>query len=203
MFLLSAKQGYIKAQYNLGMLYLFGAGCEKSTHQAMYWLTLAAKQGSKEAQDTLGMSILSGDIPGRSRSDGLILIQQSATNGHYVAQFRLAQELSSSNIPQALYWYKKAALLNFSPAQFKLSTMLFDSNKDFPTAMYWLRKAAARNENDAIKLLKEKEAEITIKCGACLKDLNGKGKKCVKCKSFITVTRIVKSRIGVQVTRRS
>ena len=183
LYLLSAKQGYIEAQYNLGLMYLQGKGCEKSIKQAIYWFTLAANQGSIEAHFNLGVLILDGEIPSRSRADGMLLLQNAASCGDSSAQFRLAYESKDSDLPIAMFWYKKAALQNHAPSQFNLSVTLFIANQDIPIAMYCLRKAALLKHVKAVKLVKEMETEIRANCASCLSDLNGLGKKCTKCKS--------------------
>ena len=183
LYLLSAKQGYLQAQGILGLMYSKGRGCEKSLKQALYWNTLAANQGSTAAKFGLVKSILSGLIPGRSREDGIILLESVASLGHSSAQFRLAGLLKDSDVPNALFWYKKAALQNNHASQYNLSILLFKTYQNIPTAMYWLRKAAGPGHIDAIKLLQEKEIEIEMKCGSCFKSLDGIGKKCTRCKS--------------------
>ena len=186
LYLLSAKQGYMRAQHNLGLMYIEGRGCEKSIKQGVYWFTLAANQGSIEAQSEIGYIIINNSnvvIPGRSKADGIILLHNAASSGDDIAQSRLALALSDSDLPASLYWFKKASLQNYSPAQFYLSITLFDVKQDIPTAMYWLRKAAGSGHKDATNLLKKREVEIALTCASCFKSLNGKGKKCTKCKS--------------------
>ena len=172
------------AQNNLSQMFHDGQVCEKSLKKKVYWLTLAANQGYIDAQCNLGFLILDGEIPSRSREDGMLLIQNAASRGQSYAQSRLAEEyLKESDLTSSLYWFKRAALQNYSTAQFNLAVILIKSNQEIPTAMFWLRKAAGSGYNIATKLLKKREVEIALKCGACFKSLNGTGKKCTKCKS--------------------
>jgi TPR repeat protein len=55
-----AKRDHIKAQYQLGMLYLFGKGVELDADQGISWLKLAANNGSYMAANELGQIYLSG-----------------------------------------------------------------------------------------------------------------------------------------------
>ena len=169
---LSAKQGYVTAQNDLGMKYLFGHGCAKSMKQAIYWLTLAAYHGSISAKVILGTQILNGTIPSRSKEDGILLIGKDSTESLFAS-------ISNSHLQRC----KKAALQNDSTAQFHLSCLLFSLKQEIPTAMYWLRKSAGSGHVEAIKLLQEQENSLASYCGACFKSLDGLGKKCTKCKS--------------------
>ena len=128
LYLLSAKQGYILAQYNLGLIYHnSGRGCEKSIKLGVYWITLAANQGSLDAQHSLAKLIFNGDISSRSRDDGILLIKYAASHGNSHEQNSLAVEMRDSDASSVLYWFKKAALQNNLEAQFNLSLWLFKS----------------------------------------------------------------------------
>lgn len=50
----AADQGHILAQYNTGMYWLHGIGCEKSESRAVHYFQLAADQGYSEALEMLG-----------------------------------------------------------------------------------------------------------------------------------------------------
>ena len=56
-------------------------------------------------------------------------------------------------------------------------------DRDIPTAFYWLRKSAGSGKDESIECLRRLEIGIASMCAACLKRLNGNGKKCTKCKS--------------------
>jgi hypothetical protein len=55
-----AKHDHVKAQYQLGMLYLFGKGVEQDTAQGITWLKTAAQNGSYAAANELGQIYISG-----------------------------------------------------------------------------------------------------------------------------------------------
>ncbi|MBT2969828.1 MAG: sel1 repeat family protein [Candidatus Thiodiazotropha sp. (ex Ctena orbiculata)] len=55
-----AKHDHIKAQYQLGMLYLLGKGVGQDTDQGIAWLKEAATNGSYLAANELGQIYLSG-----------------------------------------------------------------------------------------------------------------------------------------------
>ncbi len=51
-----AKQGYAKAQYNLGLMYCNGEGVPQDYAKALQWYRMAApEQGNAGAQNTLGV----------------------------------------------------------------------------------------------------------------------------------------------------
>ena len=50
----SGKQGYALAQYNTGINYREGRGCEQSYQRSVEWFELAAAQNDSDAQVALG-----------------------------------------------------------------------------------------------------------------------------------------------------
>ena len=62
--------GDADAQYNLGRMYLDGAGVRQDARQSMNWLELAARKGHPQAQAVLGRVMFNGEAgatPQRSR----------------------------------------------------------------------------------------------------------------------------------------
>jgi TPR repeat protein len=57
-----AKPGDVRAQNNLGLLYLNGDNLAKDVEQAWYWFNEAAKKGFEEAQLNLGKMYQKGII---------------------------------------------------------------------------------------------------------------------------------------------
>ncbi|MES9992086.1 MAG: tetratricopeptide repeat protein [Candidatus Thiodiazotropha sp.] len=55
-----AKHDHVEAQFQLGMLYLFGKGVEEDATQGIAWLKEAASNGSYLAANELGQIYLSG-----------------------------------------------------------------------------------------------------------------------------------------------
>lgn len=55
-----AKQYHVEAQYQLGMLYLFGKGVREDAAQGIAWLKEAAENGYYLAASELGQIYLSG-----------------------------------------------------------------------------------------------------------------------------------------------
>jgi TPR repeat protein len=55
-----AREGHPDAQYQLGMLYLFGTGVGRDVTQGIVWLKRSANNGSYLAANELGQIYLSG-----------------------------------------------------------------------------------------------------------------------------------------------
>ena len=48
--LLAAEQGYVNAQYNLGLMYSIGEGVPQNNVRAYVWFSVAAAQGNEDAR---------------------------------------------------------------------------------------------------------------------------------------------------------
>lgn len=55
-----ARNDHTRAQYQLGMLFLFGKGVDQDVEQGIDWLTRAAENGSYLAANELGQIYISG-----------------------------------------------------------------------------------------------------------------------------------------------
>ncbi|MBW1988394.1 MAG: sel1 repeat family protein, partial [Deltaproteobacteria bacterium] len=56
----AAEQGYVNAQFKLGLAYFLGQGVSQDYAQAAQWFRKAAEQGLPEAQFILGVAYLHG-----------------------------------------------------------------------------------------------------------------------------------------------
>lgn len=124
-FQMSANQNHAVAQYNLGLMYLFGVDnvVEKKPTQAVEWLSKAANQNHAAAQYNLGLIYFDGE-------DGV-----------------------DSNITQALDWYTKSAEQNFVGALISLGMIYLNGergvDKDESAAKDWFLRAANVTENNS------------------------------------------------------
>jgi hypothetical protein len=64
--------GNADAQYNLGRLYLDGAGAPRDPKNAVRWLGLAAQKNQHQAQAVLGQMMFNGDRMQRQAARGLM-----------------------------------------------------------------------------------------------------------------------------------
>ena len=58
---IAAEQGYVDAQYNLGVCYYNGDGVKQDYYEAFRWYKAAAEQGYAKAQCNLGLCYKYGD----------------------------------------------------------------------------------------------------------------------------------------------
>ena len=56
----AAEQGHPSAQYQLGLMYIYGKGAAQNDKEAVKWMIKAANQGNTQAQYQLGLSYLNG-----------------------------------------------------------------------------------------------------------------------------------------------
>ena len=57
----AAEQGYVDAQYNLGVAYAHGEGVPEDDKEAVKWFRKAAEQGHAGAQFKLGSAYFNGE----------------------------------------------------------------------------------------------------------------------------------------------
>jgi len=109
----NAKAGQADAQYELGIMYLKGQGCEQDRNKAMYWLKAAADSGYQLASSKLSR-IEEQEAKFRE-------LQDSASAGKVDAQYELAMMyLKGRGVEadgaKARDWLQKAADSNDSKA---------------------------------------------------------------------------------------
>ena len=88
----SAEHGYVKAQYELGRMYLVGEGVDSNPDKAFRLLGYAAVQGIAEAQFLYGMMISDGAVVDRDLHEAKKWIERAAKQGLKVATNYLMAE---------------------------------------------------------------------------------------------------------------
>lgn len=91
LFQLSADQGYGKAQYMMGLLYMEGKGVGSDYAVGAEWLQKAADQKVAHAQYMLGVLYQKGEGVTQDEKKGLSLIQTAAKQGDDDAKWYLEQ----------------------------------------------------------------------------------------------------------------
>lgn len=115
----SAKQGNLRALYNLGITYYYGRiGIPKSPEKTVAYLLKAAERGHSRSQYWLGA------------------IYETGTGA------------ISPNEELSFKWYSKAAQQGLADAQFALSC-LYDEKKQYLASFQWCRKAALQGDANA------------------------------------------------------
>ena len=76
-----SSQGYVKAQYNLGLMYDNGRGVSKNDAEAVKWYKKAAEQGYADAQSDLGFMYVYGDGVPESHIKAYVWWSMAKANG--------------------------------------------------------------------------------------------------------------------------
>lgn len=153
-----ADGGDMKAQNNLGYMYLNGIGLEKNYSKELKWYRKAAEQGVAEAQHSLGY--IYSEVLGTDPVYAIALkwYRLAAEQGLQQAQFNLAY-MYENNIgirrddKKVLDWYQKAAEQGNIIAQHKLGLMyLSGDGVDIDTlkAYAWFGVASANGHEEAL-----------------------------------------------------
>jgi hypothetical protein len=104
-YILSAEQGYAKAQYNLGVMYGNGQGVLQDYKTAFKWYKLAAEQGDADAQYNLGViyALGKGVIEDRVYAHmwGNILNSNGYEGGKKIMDYLLEQGITPSQVKKA------------------------------------------------------------------------------------------------------
>ena len=157
----AAKQGYAKAQYNIGDMYRCGHGVPRDPAKAMKWYRKAAKQGYAKAQYDLGLSYLYGYDVKQDTAQAMNWWLKAAEQGYVQAQRGLGSiyYYRVEDFVQAVHWYCKAAEQGDADAQYHLGMIYkygYGVAKDINEARRWYEKAAAQGSElakDALKRL--------------------------------------------------
>jgi TPR repeat protein len=110
----SAEQGFARAQFDLGGLYILGEGVEKDEAQGVDWLMKAAEQGLADAQFEIGNLYLAGASLEQDTELGLDMLTRAANQRHVPAQKQLGTMYFQGvgvekNLVQAHKWFTIAA----------------------------------------------------------------------------------------------
>ena len=123
----AADQGYVKAQYFLGLMYHEGAGVIKDYAETVKWYRRAAAKGHVSAQSNLGKMYENGH--GVLKDDAEAQMVPWATDqGHANAQHNLALMYHKGqgvikDHGEAVKWYRRAADQGYVNAQFNLDNV--------------------------------------------------------------------------------
>ncbi|QEY25297.1 tetratricopeptide repeat protein [Neisseria zalophi] len=157
-----AKNGNAKAQLILGTLYSDGLGTKKDLSKAQNWYYHAANQNIPEAQYLLGLTYSEKNEFTKSK----FWLLKAAKQNYAPAQnqlgvmnlypYKMKEVKSSPNYKEALYWFKRAALLNNTDAYYWLGVMYYQGlgvDKNHTLALKYLKKAEQKGNQKAITAL--------------------------------------------------
>ena len=111
----AARDGDVRAQYNLAVLLDEGRVVVRDTEAAAFWYAQAARGGYPPAQFNLALMFLQGEGVPADPHQARLLFQLAAAQGHPEACFNLGQMFAEgeAGLPQdyaqAAVWYERAA----------------------------------------------------------------------------------------------
>jgi TPR repeat protein len=85
----AAEQGFLPAQYDIGVAYLYGKGVPKDLTKAAHWFQKAAEQGESSAQHNLGKMYAEGLGVKQDYFKAVQWYQKAAEQGDAYAQYAL------------------------------------------------------------------------------------------------------------------
>lgn len=123
-----AKQGNVKAMYDVGKLYERGRGVIKDMGKAAEFFQKSASGGNPSAQARLGILYFEGRGVKQNYKKALSLLNSAAKQNIPSAQFQLANmyELGTGvrqNLNKAIFWYKKADKYGYYLAKAKVTRL--------------------------------------------------------------------------------
>ena len=167
---MAAKQGYAKAQYELGCAYeLSGRGVKQNLHEAIQWYRKAAEQGHAMAQYRLGLCYA---LPDRgvevNRREAIIWLRKAAEQQPLDRDFDILfcqKELGfcyalEQNLVEAVKWFRKSAEQGDPVAQYEMGYFYENGmgiEKNLVKAIDWYQKAAKQGQELAKEALKRLE----------------------------------------------
>ena len=86
----AAEQGCAKAQYNLGLCYVYRMGITGDIQDRVKWFRKAAEQGNADAQLCLGICYAEGDGVAKDMSEAVKWCRKAAEQGHEDAKRALS-----------------------------------------------------------------------------------------------------------------
>ena len=140
-----AEKGDVRAQGELGALYLFGRGTPRDIKLGVHWTTEAAKKGLASAQFNLGSMYMDGEVVTQNYHEAMKWLLSAAGQGVPPAQAGVAAMFYEGNgVPQdfreAFKWMKIAASNGDPEAQLNLGTMYAfgqGTNRDVLKGAMW------------------------------------------------------------------
>ncbi len=162
-----AAQGELRAQYNLGIMYMRARGVEKDMAKAVDWQRRAAEGGLAAAQHGLGVMFYRGEGVEQDYAEAARWFRRAADQGFTTSQLNLGVMYFSGlgverNDAEVVKWVTLAAAGGLPQALFRLGVM-YERGSIFPEnlsdAAYWYGRSAERGHDEGRKraeALKEK-----------------------------------------------
>ena len=151
-----AMQGDLKAQNQLGKMYVTGEGVSEDYSKAFEWFYSSAHQGYSGAQYNLGQMYLDGIGVTQNEVEAFRWFMKSAVQADDEAQFTVGALYRdgrgvSQDYSEAMKWFQKAAKQQNAYAQSEIGNLYlkgYGVDMDYTTAIKWFDKAC-KNGSDS------------------------------------------------------
>lgn len=123
-----AENGNAKAQYNLGLMHLYGDGTKQNSAEALSWFKQSADAGFPEAQYRTGVMYFNGDGIAADYDTAMSYYRKAAEQGHAKSMLNmgliyLKGEIVPQDDAEAAKWLIAASQLGNGEAQYDLGHM--------------------------------------------------------------------------------
>lgn len=164
-----AKAGDLKAQYEVGIMYLKGKGVESDGRKARLWIGKAADRGVSKAVTRLGILYYKGEGGEKDYRQALKLFN-NVSSGSVLAQYYLGEMYAGGkgvdrNYTTAIEWYQKAADGGFQRASGKIINMEEEQKMEKRRKVNVARKAES-NKAAAQRAAEKQQAKNKQKADA-------------------------------------
>jgi len=120
--MIKAEAGDLKAQYDIGNMYLKGQGTARDEKEAFKWFNAAAGKGYARAQYKLGYLYHRGEGVKKNNSKAFKWSNKSAQQGYkpamyYVGKLYAKGDGVGKDLNKAIEWHKKSYAAGYNPAK--------------------------------------------------------------------------------------
>lgn len=173
----SAQQGYLDAQYDLGIL--LSRSDDPDYNGALQWLLKAAGKGHARAAYAIGQIYADGLGVDKDEQEAVRWYRQAAEASLPSAEYAMGYVLSEGagiekDDPTALDWFRKAANHGHAEAAFRISTMYANGegvSKDDNEKRRWACRAAVLGSDHAMGTI-DRHGGFDNACAGFTQDLS-------------------------------
>lgn len=153
-----AKEGNIKAQLELGILFEYGQGVEKDQKLAVEWFEKAARQGSFIGKMRLARCYLYGTGVEKDFEKAAKLLHEASDGNVPYANYLLGNLYEKGHgverdKQRAMAYYERAAADGIASAQTAIGNLFYFAEQGRDKAVQWYRKAAENGSSIAMNNL--------------------------------------------------
>jgi len=126
--IVKAESGDLKAQYDIGNMYLKGQGTARNAKEAFNWFQLAAAKNYARAQYKLGYLYHRGEGAKKNNDKAFKWVSKAAGQGYkpamyYLGKLYAAGDGAPASIQRALKWHTKAYAAGYNPAKREIESL--------------------------------------------------------------------------------